>query len=142
MKSLTLTTSTFAAALALALSLMAMPATSDETDDAIQSIILSQIEAFANDDKNAAWAFASEGIKRQSGSVDTFYNMVRLSYAPVYQASSIEFMERVPHSGFQIQVVRLHGPEGKSWRAVYRMVQNDEQWRIGGVALTKAPVTI
>jgi hypothetical protein len=68
--------------------------------------------------------------------------MVRLSYAPVYQASSIEFMERVPHSGFQIQVVRLHGPEGKRWRAVYRMVQNDEQWRIGGVALTKAPDTI
>jgi len=144
MKSLTLTLSTLAAALALALVLVliAMPASSDETDDAIQGVILSQIEAFANDDKDAAWAFASEGIKRQSGSIDTFYDMVKLSYAPVYQALSIEFMERTPHSGFQIQVVQLRGPEGKRWRAAYRMVQNQDQWRIGGVALKQVPDTI
>lgn len=140
MKSLTLTTACLAAVIALAL--MAMPATGDETDDAIQDIILSQIEAFANDDKDAAWGFASDGIKRQSGSVDTFYDMVRLSYGPVYQATSLEFRERIPHPGFQIQVVRLVGPDGKRWRAAYRMVQNDDQWRIGGVALREAPGTI
>lgn len=140
MKSLTLTTSAFAVVIALAI--LARPATSDETDDAIQNVILSQIEAFANDDKDAAWTFASEGIKRQSGSVDTFYNMVRLSYRPVYQATSIEFMERVPHTGFQIQIVRLGGPEGKHWRAVYRMVKSDDQWRISGVLLKEAPRSI
>lgn len=140
MKSLTLTTSGFAVLIALAI--IAMPATSDEIDDAIQNVILSQIEAFANDDKDAAWTFASEGIKRQSGSVDTFYNMVRLSYRPVYQATSIEFRERVPHTGFQIQVVRLGGPEGKRWRAVYRMVKSDDQWRISGVLLKEAPKAI
>lgn len=142
MKSLTLTASTFAAVLALALMLIAMPATSDETDDAIQNTILSQIEAFANDDKDAAWAYASEGIKRHSGSVDTFYNMVKLAYGPVYQATSLEFRERIPHAGFEIQIVRLVGPEGKHWRAAYRMVKSDDQWRIGGVVLKKAPSTI
>lgn len=140
MKSLTITISASAALVALAIT--AMPATSDETDDAIQDVILSQIEAFANDDKDAAWTFASEGIKRQSGSVETFYNMVRLSYRPVYQATSIEFRERIPHTGFQIQIVRLGGPEGKHWRAVYRMVKSDDQWRISGVLLKKAPSTI
>jgi len=120
----------------------AAPAAGDETDDAIQNTILSQIEAFANDDREAAWGFASEGIKRQSGSIDSFYNMVRLSYEPVYKASSIEFMERVSHPGFQIQVVRLKGPEGKRWRALYRMEMDGEEWRIGGVALKKAPGTI
>lgn len=129
-------------ALLLALALTTMPVVSDETDDAIQDIILSQIEAFANDDKDAAWDYASEGIKRQSGSVDTFYNMVKLSYRPVYEASSLEFRERIPHTGFQIQVVRLVGPEGKRWRAAYRMVKDDDQWRIGGVALREAPGTI
>jgi hypothetical protein len=140
MKPLILSASTFAIVLALVLT--AMPATSDETDDAIQNIILSQIEAFANDDKDAAWAFASEGIKRQSGSIDTFYNMVRLSYAPVFQATSLEFRERVPHPGFQIQIVQLVGPEGKRWRAAYRMVKSDDQWRIGGVALKQAESAI
>lgn len=142
MKSHTLTASTLAVALAVALALIAMPVTSDETDDAIQNIILSQIEAFANDDRDAAWAFASEGIKRQSGSVDTFYNMVRLSYAPVFQATSLEFRERIPHPGFQVQIVHLVGPEGKRWRAIYRMVKSEDQWRIGGVALKQAPSAI
>lgn len=132
----------FALVSLMCLVLVAPAVKADETDDAIQDIILSQIEAFANEDKEAAWGFASEGIKQQSGSMETFYNMVRLSYAPVYQASSIEFVERVPHSGFQIQVVRLRGPDGKRWRAIYRMVMNEDQWRIGGVALKKAPLTI
>jgi hypothetical protein len=135
-------TSKLATLVLVLLALSAGPAVSNETDDAIQNIILSQIEAFANDDKETAWGFASDGIKRQTGSVDTFYDMVRLSYVPVYQASSIEFMERIPHDGFQVQVVRLLGPEGKRWRAVYRMVQNDGEWRIGGVALNEAPKTI
>lgn len=126
----------------VSLILMSPPAAGDEADDAIQNTILSQIEAFANDDRDAAWTFASEGIKRRSGSVDTFYNMVRLSYEPVYKASSIEFIERIPHSGFQIQVVRLKGPEGKHWRAIYRMELNDNEWRIGGVTLKEAPSTI
>lgn len=126
----------------ICLVLVAPSTKADETDDAIQDTILSQIEAFANEDKEAAWGFASEGIKQQSGSMETFYNMVRLSYAPVYQASSIEFVERVAHSGFHIQVVRLRGPDGKRWRAVYRMVMNGDQWRIGGVVLKKAPQTI
>ena len=136
----TLTTSTFA--MLIALTAFAMPATSAKTDDAIQNVILSQIEAFANDDKDAAWTFASEGIKRQSGSVETFYNMVRSSYRPVYQATSIEFRERIAHPGFQIQIVRLGGPKGKYWSAVYRMVKSDDQWRIGGVKLKEAPATI
>jgi|AntRauTorckE6833_2_1112554.scaffolds.fasta_scaffold22695_2 hypothetical protein len=127
---------------AIVLALMAVPATGDETDEAIQNIILSQIEAFANDDKDGAWAFASDGIKLQSGSADIFYDMVKLSYGPVYQASSLEFRERIPHPGFQVQVVRLIGPDGKRWRAVYRMVMNEDQWRIGGVVLKQAPGTI
>lgn len=121
---------------------VAPPAGGDDTDDAIQNTILSQIEAFANDDRETAWGFASDGIKRQTGSIDTFYNMVRLSYQPVYKASSIEFMERIPHSGFQIQVVRLKGPEGQRWSAIYRMEMDGDEWRIGGVALKKAPGTI
>ena len=61
-------------------------ADNDDIDDAIQNTILSQIEAFANDDREAAWDYASEGIKQQSGSIDTFYDMVKLSYAPVHRA--------------------------------------------------------
>jgi hypothetical protein len=135
-------TSKLATLVLVLLALSAGPAVSNETDDAIQNIILSQIEAFANEDKEAAWQYASEGIKRQSGSVDTFYNMVKLSYEPIHQATAIEFMDRIPHTGFQIQTVRIRGPEGKRWQANYRMEWNGDAWRIGGVALKEAPGTI
>ncbi len=114
----------------------------EDRDAAIQGVILSQIEAFANDDKNAAYSYASEAIQEQTGSVETFYNMVKLSYGPVHGASAIEFMERVPHPGFEIQKVRLTGPEGQRWDATYRMEQDGDDWRIAGVALKKAPGTI
>lgn len=136
------TTVLISAFLLLAFTAMGSYGDNEDTDAAIRDTILSQIEAFANDDREAAWSFASEGIKQQSGSVDTFYDMVKLSYAPVHQASAIEFLERIPHPGFQIQVVRLQGPDGKRWIATYRMVKNGDDWKIGGVGLREAPSAI
>lgn len=139
MKRVTLLTSLV---IAFTLAAVNLQADGEDTDGAIQTVILSQIEAFANDDKEAAWSYASDGIRRQAGSAETFYDMVKLSYAPVHRASAIEFRERIPHSGFEIQIVRLQGPEGKHWRAAYRMVKNGDDWKIGGVSLKAAPNTI
>lgn len=114
----------------------------EDTDRIFRDVILSQIEAFANDDRDAAWEYASEGIRERTGSPETFFDMVKLSYGAVHRAAQIEFRERIPHAGFQIQVVRLLGPEGKRWHAAYRMVRNGDQWKIGGVSLREAPGAI
>lgn len=113
-----------------------------DTDDAIRDVILTQIEAFANDDEAGAWEHASTGIQRRFGSPEMFLQMVRLVYPQVHRASAIRFRERVPHGSFDIQVVRLQGPEGRLWDAYYRMVQVDSRWKVGGVRLQPADMGI
>ncbi len=108
----------------------------------IQDSILRQIEAFANNDGEQAWAYASEGIKRRFGSSQVFVEMVREAYPAVHSATQIEFTESVPHGIFNIQVVKLKGPEGKSWDAYYRMIQVEDVWKVAGVRLQPADIGI
>lgn len=110
----------------------------DETDVAIQDTIIRQIEAFANGDQETAWTYASEGIKRQFGSSDAFVKMVREQYPAVHGASAVEFAERIPHGPFEIQPVKIRGPNGLHWDAFYRMVRMHGEWRIAGVRLAPA----
>jgi len=130
--------------LLIVLVIIALPGvpSADEQDQAIEQTILRQIEAFANDDQEAAWAFASEGIKRRFGDASVFFSMVREAYPAVHRASAIEFVELVPHRGFDIQVVRLTDPDGKRWDAYYRMVLSDGDWRVAGVRLQPADMGI
>jgi flagellar hook-length control protein FliK len=129
--------------LILALSWLSQPLASEsDKDTEIRETILRQIEAFANNDKEQAWAFASEGIKRRFGSSQVFVDMVREAYPAVHSATEIEFAERVPHGTFEIQVVRLQGPEGKRWDAYYRMVLTEGAWKVAGVRLQPAELGI
>lgn len=129
------------ASLALVILWSSQPLAGD-TDDEIQDTILRQIEAFANNDQEQAWAHASEGIKRRFGSSQVFIDMVREAYPAVHSATAIEFTERVPHGSFEIQVVKLQGPEGKRWDAYYRMVMTEGAWKIAGVRLEPAELSI
>lgn len=130
--------------LLIVLLVVALPGvpSAEEQDEAIEQTILRQIEAFANDDQEAAWSFASEGIKRRFGDADVFFSMVREAYPAVHRATTIEFVELVPHGTFDIQVVRLTGPDGQRWDAYYRMVRSDGDWRVAGVQLQPADLGI
>jgi len=133
---------TLTMALVLALAWSSRPLADDDADADIQDAIISQIEAFANEDEVQAWEYASEGIKRRFGTSEGFLAMVREAYPAVHSATAIEFAQRVPHDGFEIQVVRLQGPEGKRWDAYYRMEMTDGAWKIAGVRLQPADLGI
>ena len=113
-----------------------------DKDAEIRDTILRQIEAFANNDQEQAWAHASEGIKRRFGSSQVFVDMVREAYPAVHNATAIEFTQREPHGAFEIQVVRLQGPEGTRWDASYRMVLTEGAWKVAGVRLQPAELGI
>lgn len=122
----------------LAVSVQGPLASESDTDAEIQETILLQIEAFANNDEEVAWGYASEGVKRRFGSSDVFVSMVREVYPAVHQATTIEFTERIPHGPFEIQTVRLQGPDGKLWDAFYRMVKTNGEWKVAGVQMRPA----
>jgi Domain of unknown function (DUF4864) len=108
----------------------------DEDRAQIKSVIERQLAAFARDDADAAFGFASPGIQRQFGSADTFMAMVRSDYRAVYRPRSVSFgaLEHVENN--LVQIVDLIGPGGEGMRALYIMERDSNgAWRINGVSL-------
>ena len=103
---------------------------------AIRDVIQSQVEAFRRDDGEAAFGYASPGIRRLFGTADTFMDMVRQGYQPVYRPRTFDFAEIVTLHGQITQKVRVVGPDGRRVNAFYPMTQlPDGSWRIDGCYL-------
>ncbi len=106
---------------------------------AIRDVIGRQVEAFARDDGEAAFGFASPTIQRLFGGAEMFMEMVRQGYRPVYRPRTFDFVEIVELDGRPTQKVHVVGPDGRPVIAFYPMTQlPDGSWRIDGCYL-KAP---
>ena len=120
----------------LALALPAEAQVSEPDRSAIRDVIERQIEAFRRDDGPAAFGYASPNIQGMFGSPDTFMDMVRQGYRPVYRPRAVEFREIVTLQGMPTQKVHVIGPDGRPVTALYPMSrQADGSWRIEGCYL-------
>jgi Domain of unknown function (DUF4864) len=109
---------------------------SDPDRSAIRSTIEFQLQAFQRDDANAAFEFASPGIQAMFGTPESFIEMVRLSYPPVYRPRSVLFESLTELQGMPAQPVLLLSESGVPVRALYLMEQQDDrQWKINGCYL-------
>ena len=120
--------------LALALPAQAQVSPADQT--AIRDVIEGQVEAFRRDDGAAAFGYASPSIQGMFGTAETFMDMVRQGYRPVYRPQVFEFREIVTLQGMVTQKVHVIGPDGQPVTAFYPMTQQpDGSWRIEGCYL-------
>ena len=120
----------------LALALPAQAQVSEPDRSAIRDVIERQIEAFRRDDGQAAFGYASPSIQGMFGSPDTFMDMVRQGYRPVYRPRAVEFREIVTLQGMVTQKAHVIGPDGRPVTAFYPMArQADGSWRIEGCYL-------
>lgn len=118
---------------------LASQAMADPAADA-QSVISRQIEAFLNDDADAAYGFASPSIQGLFPDKERFFAMVRKSYQPVYRPGNYAFgRSRVVGDGAAVfQEVLVQGKDGQDWSAVYELLrQPDGSYRINGVQMFK-----
>jgi hypothetical protein len=107
---------------------------------AIRSVISDQLGAFLRDDQTAAFADASPTIQQIFHDPETFMQMVRTAYQPVYRSSSVEFRELGMVEGRLVQRVYMVGPDGIAVLADYEMQrQPDGTWRINGCSIERAP---
>ncbi|TAJ96118.1 MAG: DUF4864 domain-containing protein [Reyranella sp.] len=119
---------------ALALPAQAQVSPADQT--AIRDVIERQVEAFRRDDGAAAFGYASPNIQHLFGTAETFMDMVRQGYQPVYRPRVFEFREIVTLQGMVTQKVHVIGPDGRPVTAFYPMAQQpDGSWRIEGCTL-------
>ncbi len=109
---------------------------------AIKRLIESQLEAFAADDSERAFSYATPNIRAQFGQAGVFMSMVKGAYPMLVRPSAVTFLlaetkgeaGKSPAAPEQVvQVVLVRDREGSLWKATYLMVRQAEAgWRIGG----------
>ena len=123
-----------------------LPGRADDTEaqraQAIQAVIDAQLQAFAADDAERAFSFASDAIRELFRNAERFMAMVRREYAVVYRPARREFIALEVRPAEVLQAVRLHDAQGAEWIAVYRMQEVAAgEWRINGCVLQRLPGT-
>jgi hypothetical protein len=117
---------------------LASPLRAADDVAAAQRIISSQAEALARDDAVTAYSFAAPDIQSIFTDPDSFMDMVRNAYAPIYRHRSFEFTESNMSSGIIEQKVHIVDTDGVPWDALYTVEpQPDGSLKISGCMLLK-----
>jgi hypothetical protein len=108
---------------------------------AFEAVIAGQIRAFEADDGPGAYGYAAPTIRKIFPTVESFMDMVRGGYRPVYRPQSYHFGEAsVDDQGRSVQRVVIVGPDGRTYEAIYTMErQPDGTWKIAGCVLVAVP---
>jgi hypothetical protein len=105
---------------------------------AVRLVIEKQLAAFADDDAERAFSFASPKIQEMFVTARNFLDMVRIAYPVVYRPSSLSF--QVPYlQGDEVwQIVEMRDARGTDWTALYTLLRpSDGLWRINGCVLRR-----
>ena len=107
--------------------------------DSIRAVISGQIEAFRAGDMAEAFGFASDGIQGMFETPERFGTMVESGYAMVIAPAELQFLELRYVDGALWQ--KLLVKDGADvWHVLdYKMVNQDDAWRIDGVQFLRQP---
>lgn len=131
-------------ALFLAFAIAAAPLTAGAVvlsaidEGAVRQVIVGQLQAFADDDADSAFAFATPGVRAAIGESGRFLAMVRGAYPMVYRPASVAFLKPEETSGKVMQLLQITDHHDKSWLVVFAMErQPDASWRISACMVTE-----
>ena len=123
----------------LGASLFAAPARAEvsaESAQAVQATVQAQLAAFAADDAERAFAFATLAIRTLFQTPANFLAMVRQDYPVVYRPAKVLFLSPKALDAAVVQPVQLVDAAGQSWLAMYTLErQADGRWLINGCVL-------
>jgi hypothetical protein len=124
---------------ALGASLLAAPVRAEvsaESAQAVQATVQAQLAAFAADDAERAFAFATLTIRTLFQTPANFLAMVRQAYPVVYRPAKVLFLSPRALDAAVVQPVQLKDAAGQSWLAMYTLErQTDGRWLINGCVL-------
>lgn len=111
-----------------------------ETDArAVRQVVQAQLDAFAADDAERAFSYASASIQTQFGDAATFMAMVRNGYPMVVRPATVSFFQAQADGTADgapsavRQEVQMRDREGRLWMATYLLErQAGKGWRISG----------
>lgn len=133
----------FSISLILAILMSATPDARADAAEEIQSVISDQLNAFKADDSARAYAHAADIIKEMFPSQQTFMEMVRVGYPPVYRAKDWSFVDPTPLDNGYSQIVRLTDEQDRIWNALYTLERDSTgAWKITGCRILKSDGTV
>lgn len=104
---------------------------------AVRKVVEAQLDAFAADDAERAFSYASASIRAQFGDAANFMAMVRGGYPMVVRPAAVSFFQAQADDGADgaevtvRQPVHLRDREGRLWMATYLLErQAGGGWRI------------
>ncbi len=116
--------------------LLALPGLAQETRNSqIEATINNQFQAFAAEDVNKAFSYASPTIKGIFGTPENFGAMVRNGYPMVWKPSSVKMLELRNVAGRLWQRVLVTDASGRLFTLDYQMIETPEGWQINAVQL-------
>ncbi len=106
---------------------------------AVRQIVEAQLQAFAVDDAEKAFSYASPGIRSQFGDAANFMAMVRSGYPMVVRPAAVSFFRAQADGPATADAstarlnVQLRDQNGRLWVATYLLErQAGIGWRISG----------
>jgi len=113
-------------------------ALSDDEARKVQNIIVTQLEAFAEDDAEGAFQTATPAVREAIGSPVRFLALVRGAYPMVYRPSIVTFHKPEAEDGSVLQLLEIKDEDAKSWLALFALErQPDASWRISGCVVAE-----
>ena len=107
---------------------------------AVRQVVAAQLQAFAEDDADSAFAIATPGVREAIGDSGRFLAMVRSAYPMVYRPAAVSFLKPEEDAGTVLQMVTITDDNDKSWIALFALErQPDASWRISGCLVAENP---
>ena len=105
---------------------------------AVRLVIEKQLAAFAEDEAERAFAFASPKIQEMFITARNFMARVRIASPVVYRPASLSFQVPYWENDEVWQTVEMRDAQGMDWTAQYTLLrQADGIWRINGCVLRR-----
>ena len=102
----------------------------------MRTVIEAQLRAFASNDAERAFSYASAAIRSQFGDAAAFMAMVQTAYPMLIRPAAVSFFQPQPTDGTVWQSVQVRDRAGRLWRATYQLQQQaNTGWRINGCAV-------
>ncbi len=124
----------------VAAALMLRPALAADVADAdvraVRAVVEAQLAAFAADDAERAFSYASEGLRERFAQAGAFMAMVRTGYPMVIKPAAVSWFVPTEQDGVVVQKVHLRDAAGANWLAVYQLQREAAAgWKIAGCAV-------
>lgn len=114
-------------------------ALSGAESDAVRAVVVSQFEAFADDDAERAFSLTTRALRQRFGGAQQFITNIRNEYSMIYRPTTVEYYDIDEIADKVYLPVQVSDVRGEYWLAMYEVQrQRDGTWLINGSVVSRS----